>query len=233
MDMPSTPDLSAAGMTRRQLHFVLAVDCSGSMTGEKMASLNYAVRSAIPAMRAAAADNPENDVLIRVLRFSDNVSWTVETPVPVDAFEWTDLTAGGETNMGAAFTALAHALTSDKMPGRQLPPVLVMLSDGLPTDDAEAGLAELTKSEFGAKAIRIAVAIGSDADKPLLQSFIGHADMKPLQANSAETLVNRIKWAASVPMKAASAPVGASMDSTQNLAQGVASENENGGELVW
>jgi L-arabinose isomerase len=57
--------------------------------------------------------------------------------------------------------------------------------------------------------------------------------MKPLQANSAETLVNRIKWAASVPMKAASAPVGASTDSVQNLAQGVASENENGGELVW
>jgi len=119
------------------------------------------------------------------------------------------------------------------MPGRQLPPVLVMLSDGLPTDDAEAGLAAFMKSEFGAKAIRIAVAIGSDADKTLLQSFIGHLDMKPLQANSAETLVNRIKWAASVPMKAASAPVGASADPVQNLAQGVASENENGGELVW
>jgi hypothetical protein len=34
-------------------------------------------------------------------------------------------------------------------------------------------------------------------------------------------------------MKAASAPVGASADNVQNLAQGVASENENGGELVW
>lgn len=233
MNTPNAPDLSAAGLARRQLHFVLAVDCSGSMTGDKIASLNYAVRSAIPAMRAAAADNPENDVLVRVLRFADDVQWTVETPVPVDRFEWSDLTAGGETNMGAAFTALAQALTAEKMPGRQLPPVLVMLSDGLPTDDAEAGLGGLMKSAYGAKAIRIAVAIGSDADKTLLQSFIGHADMKPLQANSAETLVNRIKWAASAPMKAASAPVGAAADNVQNLAQGVASENENGGELVW
>ena len=233
MVTPNGPELSAAGLARRQLHFVLAVDCSGSMMGDKIASLNYAVRSAIPAMRAAAADNPENDVRVRVLRFADDVQWTVETPVPVDQFEWSDLTAGGETNMGAAFTALAQALTPEKMPGRQLPPVLVLLSDGLPTDDAEAGLAAFTQSAFGAKAIRIAVAIGSDADKTLLQSFIGHLDMKPLQANSAETLVNRIKWAASVPMKAVSAPVGASTDSVQNLAQGVASENENGGELVW
>ena len=135
--------------------------------------------------------------------------------------------------MGAAFVSLAKALTPEKMPGRQLPPVLVLLSDGLPTDDAEAGLATFMQSAFGAKAIRIAVAIGSDADKTLLQSFIGPSDMKPLQANSAETLVNRIKWAASVPVKAASSPVGASADPTQNLAQGVASENENGGELVW
>jgi uncharacterized protein YegL len=233
MSPAKVPELSAAGLARRQLHFVLAVDCSGSMVGERIASLNYAVRSAIPAMRAAAADNPENDVLVRVLRFADEVTWTVGTPVPVDKFEWTDLTAGGETNMGAAFAALAEILTPEKMPGRQLPPVLVLLSDGLPTDDAEAGLAAFMRSPFGAKAIRLAVAIGSDADKSLLQSFIGNSEVKPLQANSAETLVNRIKWAASVPMKAASAAVGSSDDNVQNLAQGVASENENGGELVW
>lgn len=233
MSPAKVPELSAAGPVRPQLHFVLAVDCSGSMMGERIASLNYAVRSAIPAMRAAAADHPENDVLVRVLRFADEVTWTVGTPVPVDQFEWTDLTAGGETNMGAAFVALAEALTPENMPGRQLPPVLVLLSDGLPTDDAEGGLATFMRSPVGANAIRLAVAIGSDADKGLLQDFIGNSDVKPLQANSAETLVNRIKWAASVPMKAASAAVGNSHENVQNLAQGVATENENGGELVW
>ncbi len=167
MNLPITPELSSVGLTRRQMHFLLAVDCSGSMTGDRMASLNYAVRSAIPAMRAAAADNPENDVLVRVLRFADDVQWTIEVPVAVDQFEWSDLTAGGETHMGAAFFALAQALTPEKMPGRQLPPVIVMLSDGLPTDDAEAGLAAIMASTFGAKAIRIAVAICSSQKSTL------------------------------------------------------------------
>lgn len=233
MDTPNDSEFSAPGLARRQLHFVLAVDCSGSMTGDKIASLNYAVRSAVPAMRAAADDNPENDVLVRVLRFADDVQWSVEIPVPVDKFEWNDLTAGGETNMGAAFGTLAQALTPEQMPGRQLPPVLVLLSDGLPTDDVDDGLKTFRESAYGAQAIRIAVAIGSHADHGLLQSFIGNPDLKPLQANSAETLVSRIKWAASVPMKAASVPVGAPGDTAQQLAQGVASENANGGDLVW
>lgn len=233
MNTPNESKSSAPGLARRQLHFVLAVDCSGSMTGDKIASLNYAVRSAIPAMRAAADDNPENDVLVRVLSFADDLRWAVENPVSVHEFEWEDLTAGGETNLGAALNALAQALTAEQMPGWQLPPVLVLLSDGLPTDDVETGLKMLMESTYGEQAIRIAVAIGSHADHELLQSFIGNPDVKPLRANSAETLVSRIKWAASVPMKAASAPVGAPDDTAQHLAQGVASENENGGELLW
>lgn len=232
MNSPDVPDFPAARPSRRQLQFMLAVDRSGSMTGDKIASLNYAVRSAVPAMREAAADNPETDVVVRVLCFSDDVEWIVRDPVPVAAFEWTDLAAGGETNMGAAFTALAGVLTPDAMPGRQLPPVVVLLSDGMPTDDAERGLAALMQAPYGSTALRLAIAIGSDADKPLLQSFIGNPDVKPLQANSAETLVHRIRWAASVPVKAVSSPVGAG-DPAQALAAGVATENEAAGDLVW
>ena len=232
MTSPNAPELPAARLSRRQLQFLFAVDRSGSMTGDKIASLNYAIRSAIPEMREAATDNPETDVVVRVLSFADGVEWIVRDPVPVGAFEWTDLAAGGETDMGAAFAALADVLTPAAMPGRQLPPVVVLMSDGMPTDDAERGLAALMQSPYGATALRLAIAIGSDADKPLLQSFIGNPDIRPLQANSAETLVHRIKWAASVPVKAASSPIGAG-DPTRALAAGVATENETAGDLVW
>jgi uncharacterized protein YegL len=232
MDQQVLPNLAATDMARRKLHFIFMIDGSGSMTGERIASLNYAVRAAIPAMQEAAADNPEVDVVVRVLRFADSVDWPVAVPVPVKDFVWNDIAAGGETNMGAAFTALAKAMSAEAMPGRQLPPVVVLMSDGLPTDDAEAGLVTFLASEYGAKAVRIAIAIGSDADMGLLQEFIGQPTVKPLQANSAASLVNRIKWAASVPVKSVSSPVGAS-DSIEQIAQGVAQENAAAGDMVW
>ena len=217
---------------RRQLHFFFVVDCSGSMTGDRMASLNYAIRSAIPAMRAAAADNPENDVLVRVIGFGDKAKWILETPQNLPGFSWTDLKPAGETAMGEALDLLAGVLNGKKMPGPQLPPVIVMVSDGLPTDEVDEGLAALEASEYGKGAVRIAVAIGSDADIPTLQSFMGKSGFKPLQANNAETLVNRIKWAASTPLKVVSSA--ADWDEPlEQIAEGAASENKDDGELVW
>ena len=37
--------------TKRDLHFFWLVDSSGSMTGQKINSLNYAIAEAIPRMR--------------------------------------------------------------------------------------------------------------------------------------------------------------------------------------
>ncbi|HTK13534.1 MAG TPA: VWA domain-containing protein [Xanthobacteraceae bacterium] len=226
------PNIAQMDVSRRKLHFIFAIDTSGSMSGDRIASLNYAVRAAIPAMKEAAADNPEVDVMVRVLRFSDTVDWPVPDAIPINDFVWNDMVAGGETNMGAAFTALAEAMSAAGMPGRQLPPVVVLMSDGLPTDESENGLAAFLASEYGAKAVRIAIAIGSDADLGLLQEFIASPTVKPLQANSAAALVNRIKWAASVPMKSVSSPVG-SADPIAQIAQGVAQENAAAGDLVW
>jgi len=232
MTEPTLPNMTQAGVARRKLHFIFVVDASGSMQGDRIASLNYAIRAAIPAMREAAADNPEIDLVVRVLRFSDSVDWLIENPVAVGDFIWTDVSASGETNMGAAFMSLARTMSLDAMPGRQLPPVIVLLSDGLPTDEVETGLAAFLASEYGAKAVRIAIAIGSDADLGLLRQFIGQPTLKPLQANNAAALVNRIKWAASVPVKTVSSPVG-SGDALHDIAQGVAQENADAGDMVW
>ena len=238
MKTPKQPVKTAKGPEKRQLHFFLVVDCSGSMTGDKMASLNYAVRSAIPAMRSAAADNPENDVLVRVISFSDSARCTTDAAVPVAKFVWQDLTAKGESAMGQALENLAKMLTPKKLLGRQVQPVIVLLSDGLPTDDLDAGLAALDASEYGKSAVRIAIAIGSDADMATLQSFMGQTGVKPLQANNAETLVNRVKWAASVPLQAASLPATGQKETLQHLAESAAAENKDGenkdgSELIW
>ena len=63
--------------------------------------------------------------------------WHVETPTAVDDFVWNDLEAYGRTDLGAAIRLLSLELTPEKMGRRALPPVIVLLSDGTPTDDWE------------------------------------------------------------------------------------------------
>jgi len=92
------------------------------------------------------------------------------------------------------------------MPERALPPVLVLLSDGQPTDDFGSGLNLLMEQPWAKKAVRLAIAIGQDADREVLQKFIGHPELRPLEANSPEQLIKKIKWVSTQVVKAASAP---------------------------
>lgn len=190
----------------RPLHFFWVVDCSGSMSGDKIQSVNTAIREAIPEMRRVAAENVNAQVLVRVLGFSSGIHWEVPTPLPVDNFSWNDLKARGVTDMGAAMRALAQQLQVPPMSERALPPVLVLLSDGQPTDDFSGGLKELMDLPWGKKAVRVAIAIGKDCDREVLQKFIGHPELQPLEANNPEALVKCIKWASTVVLQAASAP---------------------------
>jgi uncharacterized protein YegL len=117
-----------------------------------------------------------------------------------------DLTAEGVTDMGKALSMVAEQLKMPPMSERALPPVLVLISDGQPTDAFSQGLSDMMKEPWGKKAVRIAIGIGEDADQDTLQKFIGNPEIKPVQANNPESLVKQIRWASTVVLKAASAP---------------------------
>ena len=210
-----------------QLNVFLLADCSGSMTGEKMASLNYAMRTAVPAMREAADENAGVDVLVRVIGFASGANWHVAAPTPAAQFRWDDLTAGGETDLGAALSLLVPALAP--LSGR-FAPIIVLVSDGQPTDDFDAGLRALLELPQGRDAIRIAIAIGYDANLDVLESFIGNSEFPPLQAFNADELLNRIAWATS-------APVASALASDGDVAVGRLAEHAAGqavaGGIVW
>ena len=69
------------------------------MAGDKIQTLNHAIHEAIPHMREVAHGNPNAEVLVRALRFSDGAQWHVSQPTKVDQFEWVDLSVGGMTEM--------------------------------------------------------------------------------------------------------------------------------------
>lgn len=194
-------------MATKPLHFIWIADCSDSMrVGGKIQALNTAIREAIPHMRKVAEDNPNAQVLVRAVRFSDGAYWHIAQPVPVEQFEWVDLQAKGVTDMGKALELVAEQLKMPPMPERALPPVLVLISDGLPTDDFAAGLNALLDLPWGKKAVRIAIAIGEDANLEVLQRFINNSELKPLRANNPEALTTHIRWASTAVLKSVSSP---------------------------
>lgn len=228
------PGLDVGVLARRQLQFILALDCSGSMRGDRIASLNYAIRSAIPELKSIAADNPEVQVMVRVLRFDTVARWHFDEPCPVEELEWEDLTAGGETAMGSALVQIANVLDPETLTGRQLPPVIVLASDGYPTDDIDAGMEQFFTQEAAVAATRIAIAIGSNTDLETLERFMNSPGqrMKPLRANNAPDLVKSIKWATTAPVKATSTPTNAP-DADAALAALSSQLDAPGSSVVW
>ncbi len=192
-------------MARRELHFIWLLDTSGSMNADgKIQALNVAIRETIPQLQAVARENANVDVLVRAITFSSGARWHVETPTPVAGLRWTDVVAGGHTDMGAAMRLVADALKVPPMPERAVSPVLVLVTDGHHTDDVDGGLAMLMGERWGREAVRLAIALGRDVSTETLQKFIGDDAMRPLQANNPEGLIQHIRWASRSGVQSAS-----------------------------
>jgi uncharacterized protein YegL len=190
----------------RPLNFIWICDCSGSMQGQKIGSLNSAIQNCIKPMQDVAAEHVNAQILVRAVKFSDGAQWHISQPTEIKDFKWADVSADGVTDMGKALTLVADALKIGVMPERGLPPVLVLMTDGHPTDDVGSGLKALMAQPWGKKAVRIGIAIGDDADIAILEKFMDNRELKPLVARTAAQLVTAIKWASTVPLKAASNP---------------------------
>ena len=119
--------------------------------------------------------------------------------------------ANGLTELGKAFDLLAAQLSIPPMPERALPPVIVLLSDGQPTDDYKRSMDKLKKLPWFRKAVKIAISIGQDADDEVLIEFTGNKELV-MQANNAAALAKMIKWA-STTASMVSAPSSKPMNS--------------------
>jgi uncharacterized protein YegL len=192
-------------LSARPLHFFIVADCSGSMAADgKMQALNNAIRETLPHLVDVAGQNPHAQVLVRAIAFSSGARWHVEQPTPVDRLEWNDLTTGGYTDLGAALDLLAPQLAPPLIEERALPPAILLISDGMPTDDYKPALGRFLDEPMGRRAVRMAVGIGRDADLEVLERFAGSAEQGALTANNPEQLVRMIRWASTHASRVAS-----------------------------
>jgi uncharacterized protein YegL len=190
--------MPGGGVARRPLHFIVIADCSGSMKGEKMQALNYALRSMLPHLVAWERDQLQARLFIRILTFATVPHWHIADPLPVadliTSWQNLDYVHQGRTNMGAAFREVSEVLGPDQLECRALRPAILLITDGLPTDPPggfDAGLEALTSSPAGHAALRVAVAIGRDASSAPLNSFRS-PDAPILVADSTDDIVDRL-----------------------------------------
>jgi len=89
---------------------------------------------------------------------------------------------------------------------------LALVTDGLPTDDFQAGLNHLLSKPWGRQAMRIVVAIGEDSAsneaQEIFRAFMANEALKPFHANNPEALAEQIRWVSTAVLKSVSSPAG-------------------------
>jgi uncharacterized protein YegL len=194
---PAPALMPGGGISRRPLHFIIIADCSGSMKGEKIQALNYAIADMLPHLAEWERDQEQAQVFVRALSFATEPHWHVPDPVPVGELRWKPLpfVEKGLTNMGRAFKTVATCLQAGQLERRALRPALLLVTDGLPTDPPgsfESGLDALMSVPAGRSALRLAVAIGRDASSESLTRFIDDPAVPVLVADSTEDIAERL-----------------------------------------
>ncbi len=90
--------------------------------------------------------------------------------------------------------------------------MLALVTDGLPTDDFQAGLNHLLSKPWGRQALRVVVAIGEDSAsneaQEIFRAFMGNDALRPFHANNPEALAEQIRWVSTAVLKSVSSPAG-------------------------
>ena len=166
------------------------------MKGEKIQALNYAIADMLPHLAAWERDQEQAQVLVRVVAFATEPRWHIRDPVPVSELRWKPLqpVRKGLTNMGPAFALVADALTPGPLERSALRPALLLITDGMATDPpairGRPGRPDVPAGR--AAALRLAVAIGRDAQSDALARFTGDPGVPVLVADSTEDIADRL-----------------------------------------
>ena len=179
MDLFDTTE-SISGIPRRTLTVFFIIDTSGSMFGEKIGQVNGAMEEVLQDLQDV--DGADAEIKMAVLLFSDGCEWLTPQPIKLDA-NWTDIQAGGLTDFKAACEELNNKLSVShgfmNSPSGCYAPVLILMTDGYPTDDTnngENGIKLLKTNNWYKAAVKAAIAIGTGANIELCRSFTGNPE---------------------------------------------------------
>ena len=172
----NTPSL-ASPAKRPLLSIIYLCDCSGSMAGSRIAAVNTAITKILPKLNALTGLYPQIDFQLGILSFANTAQWHLP-PTLLSELAWSPLVdASGISSLGAAYCLLADHLKNLTEQAtlaalQPLAPILLLLSDGMPTDDVMAGLRILSAQALAQQSWRFAIGIGPEVDQTVLQDWV-------------------------------------------------------------
>lgn len=152
----------------RRLPVYLLLDTSGSMMGEPIESVKNGVQTMISALR----QDPYalETAYLSIITFNSSANQLVPL-TELTSFQAPNLEASGTTSFGEALALLASKSDSEivKTTSEQKgdwKPIVFIMTDGMPTDDWQKGLAEFQKRKWG---MVVACAAGQAVDTTILK----------------------------------------------------------------
>lgn len=211
------------GNTARTLPVLLILDVSGSMgVGGKIQSLQKAVEDMLNGFDKAQVK--EKLLKVAIITFGGQNEVKLLRPLNGEFNEKAPfLTAGdflkrgvglfaaeGKTPMGAALNMSKDLLDDlDILPKKEtFVPAVVLVSDGIPTDEWKDALNAFVNEGQTKKTQRFALAIGSDADQNMLEEFTCNPENVLFAKDAAEIIEKFNEISRSITSRAKSSDSG-------------------------
>lgn len=154
----------------RRLPVYLMLDTSGSMMGEPI----EAVKNGVQVMMGGLRQDPQaiETAFLSVITF-DTSAQQVMPLTDLASFQMPEIRASGVTALGDALSVLSDCLKRDIVNTTastkgDWKPMVFLMTDGVPTDDWQAGLSKLDRKKI---AMIVACAAGGDADTSVLKQI--------------------------------------------------------------
>ena len=167
----STPEST---LQRRILNLLFVIDVSGSMRGERIGQVNYALEDIFKELRNR--EDLNSQLSVGLMTFCDRASWLTPHPIPLEDYAFTPIKVQPYfTYYGNAFLELERVLHRSAFMnpdlGEYYAPVILFITDGEPLDVNEypKALETLKRNKWFAKSAKYAIAVGEESKN----SYIG------------------------------------------------------------
>ena len=174
------------GLSTTCTNIVFLLDASGSMSGERISQLNYAMQETLNEL-VKESTKSEMDIFVRIIKFNSDLEWVVgdecKGVLVDDAVKaWKDLVATGGTNTAGAIEESLKAFKAKYYGYRNKKPVVILVTDGESNDAKETKRAvdklkvAMSGNTGKEKIVRIAIGV-EDHNEDELNYFASKGDI--------------------------------------------------------